>query len=270
MRALIGKWSTLGRKRDVFTLVELLIVVAIIAMLAGLLLPALAKAKDTALRISCAAKLKQVYLAAAGYAEDNNQFTPCESYYLHVTPLPIVYSSAGEALDYYYWYTALWDYAYPGKKWPARSGPAPYTGLFAHYLAPDNTIFEHPQKNAVKWAGFGTAAASYDFFPKFGMNAMRRYDVYANPGATFCPKSNRLVQTPSEGCFIMDSTAYYAYVTGAHAYYNFFAHVGGNNVLYLDGHAVSVDPRAIPRSYGEGGGAARHYVPFWTGVNFHY
>ena len=75
------KFDSGWRKKSVwdgkfFTLIELLIVIAIIAILAAMLLPALNKARDSAKNIDCIARTKQLMLAMTSYTDDNGNFLP--------------------------------------------------------------------------------------------------------------------------------------------------------------------------------------------------
>ena len=69
------------KKRNGFTLIELLVVIAIIAILAGMLLPALSKAREKGRSAVCVGNLKQISLSFLMYVEDYEGYFPPAVYY---------------------------------------------------------------------------------------------------------------------------------------------------------------------------------------------
>lgn len=206
--------------RPAFSLVELLIVIAVIALLLAILLPALGKARSTAMRVKCSGNLKQIDLAMHLYLAANNQTYPC----------------AQDPLPEGYW---LWM----GRGW--RSYIKPYLGGNIDVNNPSVLLCPADRTDAAKYQ-----LTSYAYSMAF-YHSPEQIDDIKDPCDTYTHTDESPPSVPQRSCDVANPSGkiligeWLSNHMRIEEDYGWWCWDGRRNYLFADGHVLYLKAKEI-------------------------
>lgn len=199
-----------------FTLVEMLVVLAVFALLAALLFPVLASVREQGRKSACASNLHQLYGAFALYAEDHDRFLP---------PYDVRIGGA--------------DLGPGGILHPVRDESAALVGSMQPYVRSRDLWFCPSDVSAHTNSAAGEVRhqyLSYFYFAPY----LPYYSAAPQTldAAVYTNRAPARVFEPSDRPLLADSSSLPIYRTA------FYSHNGQFNMLYRDGHLKSAERKS--------------------------